>query len=787
MIPTFRAGETRVTGGPAMRFDASFWGLYPQNSPNSPLRALSGGRLSPGPDYVDLFTEFTVSGGDATVHALLTGYVGFSRELDAAVLDILHLNSQGRPQPYLSLYAIMRGKNPQLMPLPARISYRFPSCQPRLRTALAALISSRGDRPSVPVRDRYGDRVAFSSDDDFRARYESVIFDEGGSLFISGGDQLGTLSDGELLVLDAWDYKTYGAVDQPLCIIGESVAPSGTPTIPNGARIDAVYRTRDTYRPGEAGRPAAAEDFDPRSADATSYADSSEAINNRIIVRHDDLLSEADVVVHFTSGASTTKALYQLDPYEKWSLFPSDLRWHVKNWWRAGFIGSHGSLLTELATSLDRPLNPNPIFVRARATSPPVPIINEYSDGEARGIERPIYQIVSVPRLRFHVPKLDQIRVRRDGTRRRIADEFSIAEPRNFSVFHYQGADGIEEYVKRVAAHEFSLSGLRQLARDYEAFKAQIIVARSYFLHAWYSGRRGLETPIAQGYASEELRPTAAFHVHRLDTLNDKVKGTEGERIRELIEEAIAETWGQVVTFRGQLADTEFFAGDPNMPTTIEATAPVRPYMISVFTDFGINPARLNDDDYKGDYGHGRGFSQKGSKALAASGLTYLQIVHWFYFGTEVRNSYAQGDILTLSPTGEDWIATPGPNPHPVPSLHVSDGRWSWSSSVAETDAFDWHLSHNFKASEFCTSVNGDAIHLDIDVYAVQKLQRLRYRIQHSRGIRIRGIQFHAATPPGYSIHVECHDNDFQALAEEIFGADRVEADAEPDRWNLFP
>ncbi|NLZ81221.1 MAG: stage II sporulation protein, partial [Clostridiales bacterium] len=41
---------------------------------------------------------------------------------------------------------------------------------------------------------------------------------------------------------------------------------------------------------------------------------------------------------------------------------------------------------------------------------------------------------------------------------------------------------------------------------------------------------------------------------------------------------------------------------------------------------------------YGGGFGHGAGMSQNGVKAMSEKGMTYIEILHFFYSGIEIKN-----------------------------------------------------------------------------------------------------------------------------------------------------
>jgi hypothetical protein len=736
--------------------------------PNLPLSPQEGASLSLNSNNLNL--EVRVTGGSAEIRNILTGLLEYSG-LNALTVRTSELDPNGLPIPVYPPIGAVHVANPQLMPLPGRIIYEFPFTDNQLRAAVDSYLTAVDDYFTTEIpSDVQGLPIAL---DRRNRRFEHNTREELLDNFVGrnvrllflGGYSLGRISDGERLTLRAEDFKNYSAVDQPLAIIDRSIPENENTTIPPGSRINAVYRAEDCN-----------DTLDPINS-PRNYEGDVTRISNRFKIDHADFKREQDVVVHYRLPGSSDlqKRRFALDRFEKWALFKSDITWHFKNWYISGFLRV-SDRAAPFVNNLLGPIYPshhsavlNDYPTAGRNITPPQPDILQYANGETVGQERPVYSY-EIQRLKW---KLN----------RHAEDDFSSEAIRRFNVFHYTGAIGLEEYLKRVASHEIAIlkhadesangNNAQRFEKEKEAFKAQIVCARTYFLYRWLNNMSGLTNPLNNDYAETLIPHTAAFHVHRLDTLYKRAKN---EAIRRIIEEGISETWGMVITHRGRLTDAEFFAGHRPQTTTCLGN---HDYLQQVWTKYGIDCQRVKSDtSYKRSYGHGRGYSQMGAKTLSVLNLTMLQILHWYLYGVQIRNGYGLGDIITRPGSGTSWFASTDLPAIPLDTIGVQNGYWLLNQVIGADDRENWYLSHNFRANEFCVNTYNQNINLNVNKELVKKLQVLRYKV-NSR-VDVRGL----LSPDSIRVENTNSKPGFEALANQIFQPENVTRQS-GNQWDL--
>lgn len=735
--------------------------------PDVPVDHGAGAELTVAIDQTDLSVDVTVAGGGAVLKAILTGYVTY----DAASSEVVHEITRlvdGQPKEWYPLLANERELNPQLMPHPAEIRYSFPDSQARFRTAIERTLPS-GEDDSTPLpklKTPRGTQVRPTSRDELL----NQLLAGDGALLVSGGTQIGTLNATEQVSVGSRHLQNYSAIDDPLAIVAD-------PT-DDGAALPANRPIAHVYLPSET-----TDANDPVDG-ATDYAPHGSWSSNRYKIDHGDVESVHSVVLHYEDNGTTQKRRFELDRFEKWALFRSSLRWLYKNWHRSGFLPTPlrtHEFVTDLYTDL-YPANhtadltgyPTP----GRSIPPPDPTILGYATGEQQGEERPTYEY-NVQRLKF---KLN----------REASDSFATSPLRNFSDFDYDGADGLEEYAKRVTAKEFfynkndvtgeeSDSLAVRFTREHAGFTGLLTVARTYPLNRWFSNMSTLSDPISTNYARATFPGDATFQAHSIGALNTLART---ETARRLVEQSAAETRGQVITFEGALMDAEMFAGDGSQNTSCNGDAD---YKQQVRTKFGADCSRVDDQAYADARGHGRCYSQNGSKTLAAANLTYIQIIHWYNYGVYIRNGYAKGDFVTHPPGRNGWVVNASPPTVPQMHVKVDGGNWKSTQNVTPNAAQNWRVSHNFRASELSRDTAGNRSHLDFPVEKVRRLQTLRYKTgdvgtSDTGGITVLGV----LSGGGTRVRVRSRLNTFEQIANNILGADNVsEVSGTTDRWDL--
>ncbi|MCL1806138.1 MAG: SpoIID/LytB domain-containing protein [Oscillospiraceae bacterium] len=154
-----------------------------------------------------------------------------------------------------------------------------------------------------------------------------------------------------------------------------------------------------------------------------------------------------------------------------------------------------------------------------------------------------------------------------------------------------------------------------------EALKAQAVAIRTFVAHA-------MEVPYHENaLVCAEWECCLAYA-----PLSSRA-GDWGEGYEEWSQKIIAavdETDGVVITYEGELIEAVFFAAtDGRTRSAAEVWGGEVPYLQSVDSAF--------DKEFpNGPRGHGVGMSQFGARQLALQGLTYEEILQWYYTGVEV-------------------------------------------------------------------------------------------------------------------------------------------------------
>ncbi|MDR1669414.1 MAG: SpoIID/LytB domain-containing protein [Oscillospiraceae bacterium] len=107
--------------------------------------------------------------------------------------------------------------------------------------------------------------------------------------------------------------------------------------------------------------------------------------------------------------------------------------------------------------------------------------------------------------------------------------------------------------------------------------------------------------------------------------------GDEYDTYAAIARAAVDSTDGEVIAYLGEPIEAVFFSASPGGKTrsAAEVWGAEVPYLQSVDSPF--------DDDFPGGaHGHGVGMSQFGARQLALDGMTYKEILLWYYTGVEV-------------------------------------------------------------------------------------------------------------------------------------------------------
>ncbi len=173
---------------------------------------------------------------------------------------------------------------------------------------------------------------------------------------------------------------------------------------------------------------------------------------------------------------------------------------------------------------------------------------------------------------------------------------------------------------------EFYLAGLGELPESfaYQAHKAQQVAARTYAYYMLKSGGREL---------SSKRHRKRDFHLRA--TAHDQVYlGLRQERRAKRSRKAARATAGELVTYRGRVVPTFYFAHSDGYTKSAHRVwgGKRKPWLIRVRAEY---------DDGKSMFGHGVGLSQwDAAKRARAEGLDYHDLLAYYYRGTDVEKSY---------------------------------------------------------------------------------------------------------------------------------------------------
>lgn len=559
---------------------------------------------------------------------------------------------------------------------------------------------------------------------------------------------------------------------------------------------------------------------------------------------------ELNIRIERSGGGFETEAFVPVKKYHKFSLFVASPIWHFRNWATAGLLKpevirddpfyrelflsgrfapenrlypeNHTTQLADYLESTD--YNPSAPIVAGYIEDTPgdgAPS-NErtYEDGESYGLQRPVLSAFAAQRafewtvnrvvLEAPPPEYDPNDPEENGDPYFQSTNTNPAAPLlNRENPHYRGSYGIEEYVKRVAMHEIGIDQEWPLhdamsGGDFEwpqhvrhvrdGLMAQMVAARSYLLHALAHDARGIENPARDQYAPVVVDSSEGFQVHGLANLfervqQDDVAGTSVDQVRQVIEEALALSWGQVGLWQSEVADMEYFGAQALMQragftaTTYNQSVDRFSYTCQTSNDDFEQPVRTRRGVECQHTNHGRGLSQGGAKDLSVRGLTWLQILEWYFFGLSVRNCFGGGDLITLPeplPSSGSYQRSVQGHPDtqmPLDTVHapVESSRRIWQSpsmaAITSGSAENQLIAVDFEAFEFCNKVNPDDTIEDtvlwVDTELVQRLQALRFL---SGPITILGMEVDAATSSVLSTHARIETNATDDALGDTFG-----------------
>lgn len=186
-----------------------------------------------------------------------------------------------------------------------------------------------------------------------------------------------------------------------------------------------------------------------------------------------------------------------------------------------------------------------------------------------------------------------------------------------------------EQYVAAVVASEIGNALI-------EACKAQAVAARTF---AVFKGVLDGKT-ISDSSATDQ-----AYRANRFDygLYPNAVRGAES-------------TFGQTMTWNGKPISAVYSASNGgHTVSSLERWGSERPYLIAQEDPWDDSTVRA---------GHGVGMSQRGAKAMAKAGKTYLEILAFYYPGTEIETIDEGGDAMVTAkqfiekvriPLAEKW------------------------------------------------------------------------------------------------------------------------------------
>ena len=160
-----------------------------------------------------------------------------------------------------------------------------------------------------------------------------------------------------------------------------------------------------------------------------------------------------------------------------------------------------------------------------------------------------------------------------------------------------------------------------------EALKAQAVAIRTFALYA--SSHPYHEDALLCG------NPECCLAFSPLAERGE-VWGGQYEEFAQKIVAAVEETDGVVILYESRPVEAVFFAAtDGRTRSAEEVWGAEVPYLQSVESIF--------DEEFpNGPKGHGVGMSQFGARQLALAGLSYEEILKWYYTGVEVARLSAE-------------------------------------------------------------------------------------------------------------------------------------------------
>lgn len=229
-----------------------------------------------------------------------------------------------------------------------------------------------------------------------------------------------------------------------------------------------------------------------------------------------------------------------------------------------------------------------------------------------RGLEQSSYGLRFEPAIQGAVMSIENFD-------RRLTRGAVYADNTFRGVLEYRHNDSKNrEWVINELPIEFYLRGLAETsdAHPVEMNRAQVVVARTYaYFYMTREGKRANEFMDLNSTPSDQL-----------------YQGYGREARSPLITRAVMDTAGQIVTFNKEVAITPYYARSNGATKDWSAVWwGDQPHAKSVV---------VACDAGKTEWGHGVGMPQSGANCLAKDGMTFDQIVKYFFTGVEIYKKW---------------------------------------------------------------------------------------------------------------------------------------------------
>ena len=207
--------------------------------------------------------------------------------------------------------------------------------------------------------------------------------------------------------------------------------------------------------------------------------------------------------------------------------------------------------------------------------------------------------------LHWGVVHIEEISVKL--TRQENADHFGVSIGETVSV-------GFEEYVAAVTASELASGGL-------EGCKAQAVAARTFAVSRGVLNGKAISDSSSVAQAYRATRYNARLYPVPL--------------------QAAQETAGEIITYNGKPISAVYSSSNGGRTVSSqERWGSIRPYLIAQDDPWDAAAGHKKN-------GHGVGMSQCGARYAAGLGISYRDILAFYYPGTQLRSGYGKAVITT--------------------------------------------------------------------------------------------------------------------------------------------